>query len=488
MTPDFSRMNPDFNYKMELLAAFRSLECMRSRRDRDTLVTELELELRHPLSFPRRDDFRFDVWGLLGACLASPVPDALERFIMIIRAFEGDTSPVIHLVALVGDAPRQALPPTPIGLDQLLAGVEPDDLMAATRDAAGPLGPPTNLPVSDRVGLIQALSSATSMPDEPPPLLVFLVRLAARLPDQLAAELAPWIEWMAAEMRVPAAELDRIRATPGAGAGSPRSYIVVEVREDGPRPDRYLMSIWLQHDDGGGRALHVNDDRPAPLHELPAKLDEVLRALAQDSMEQIGDLTVEFVLPRNLLSHAVDQWPIVLNGLPHEIGTENLVVVRSLDRIRNPMVQSRWRRRWRQVRVAGAVAKAELVHWMWRGQIGYSGAAANVWALGDELPCIIVPFAANADPLPVEVAAGLDAGIPIMLWCRDRRGAEQFEAEIPIQMYSVGLVRLPAMVLRLRREAAKQNSIDHLGRHLSLLWDDPERLPPNSTFAAPAPV
>jgi vWA-MoxR associated protein C-terminal domain/vWA-MoxR associated protein middle region 0/Effector-associated domain 2 len=491
-TPEWCLVNEEFQYKRELLEAFQALDCMQARQIRDTFVVELEHELGRPLNFRRHDVVRYDLWELIGTCLTNPEEGALERLVTIVRTFEGDSHQMVRIIALVGHGPPvPAPPPGQPSLDEVLNRVEAADLAAATRAAAGPLGPPPGVSLTDRSGLVNALGSSSSMPGAPPPLLVFLVQLAARLDGPLAAELATWIDRIAGELGVPAAELDQIRAGPvPVETGPARSFVVVELREDGPRPDRYLMSVWLQHDNGYGRALHVNDDQPLPLNLLPGQLDGVLLELAEEALEEIGDITVEFVLPRELLNHSVDQWPIVLTGLDQEIGTVYPVVVRSLERIRNPMFRARWQRRWRQLRAFGGAARADLVQWLHWGNADHRTALAQVLALGEESPvCLIVSFSAEAGSLPTAITAGLLAGVPVMLWCRDGRCAARFEADIPQQMYARPLLDLPALVLRLRQEATRPGHVaEHVGRHLSLLWDDPDRIPPDNPLEAPAPA
>lgn len=59
---------------------------------------------------------------------------------------------------------------------------------------------------------------------------------------------------------------------------------------------------------------------------------------------------VEFVLPRHLLSHAVDQWPVRFKlGFARRLGIEFPVIVRSLERLRNPSMHAR---------AAGATARS----------------------------------------------------------------------------------------------------------------------------------
>jgi hypothetical protein len=115
---------------------------------------------------------------------------------------------------------------------------------------------------------------------------------------------------------------------------------------------------------------------------------------------------------------------------------------------------------------------------------------AQVLALGDENPvCLVVSFPTGSDVSSLAITAGLDAGVPVMLWCRDQRGAAQFDADIPPHIYTRPLAELPTIVLRLRRDALRHpRPADHVGRHISLLWDDPDRVPPPTALQAPTPA
>src|SRR5215468_8211102 len=96
------------------------LECMRTRHNRDTFVAELEQELGHSLNFRRDDAAKFDVWALLGACLAIPEEGALDRLVTIIRTFEGESRAMIRVVALVDHPPVPLPAPGQPSLSQIL--------------------------------------------------------------------------------------------------------------------------------------------------------------------------------------------------------------------------------------------------------------------------------------------------------------------------------------------------------------------------------
>ncbi len=56
---------------------------------------------------------------------------------------------------------------------------------------------------------------------------------------------------------------------------------------------------------------------------------------------------------------------------------------------------------------------------------------------------------------------------------------EKFLTDITAAVSTIDPDRLPAEVAKFRKEARspKNGGDDHLGRHLTLFWDDPARLP-----------
>ena len=88
----------------------------------------------------------------------------------------------------------------------------------------------------------------------------------------------------------------------------------------------------------------------------------------------------------------------------------------------------------------------------------------------------------EATPVPGQcdaLLAALRAGIPAVLW--SRRPMVDIRAELSTLMPRTGPVRLrelPMRVFQFRREAVA-NGADkqHLGYHLTLLWDDADRIP-----------
>ncbi len=208
-----------------------------------------------------------------------------------------------------------------------------------------------------------------------------------------------------------------------------------------------------------------------------------------------GDLTVEFILPHDLLGHPVDQWQTGAQGesypfIQRRLGVEYPVVVRSLERLRDRRVRNRWRQKWEWLRENGHAVDVGAVRWLKQpGQIRPEALMSEL--MHDAKPvCLVLMFppGPTAELGGQELAAGLHAGVPVVAWCRDGGDPGVFESEVTRFLSASGLAGLPQLALRLRQEAVRQGQpTDHVGLHLTLLWDDADRLPErDARLAAPA--
>jgi hypothetical protein len=85
------------------------------------------------------------------------------------------------------------------------------------------------------------------------------------------------------------------------------------------------------------------------------------------------------------------------------------------------------------------------------------------------------------------LGAAVWAGTPVALWCREHHG-EGGHLQLADMLTNRPLPGLPDHALHARMEAdAPGAADDHCGNHLSLLWDDPSRLPePRFGLSAPS--
>jgi hypothetical protein len=78
-----------------------------------------------------------------------------------------------------------------------------------------------------------------------------------------------------------------------------------------------------------------------------------------------------------------------------------------------------------------------------------------------------------------EVIAALSAGVPAIIWHQVDCSLIEFREAVAAIVADGAVVHLPQRITALRREALRQpgEPHSHPGRHVALLWDDPDRLP-----------
>jgi hypothetical protein len=480
-------VNPNFDYRHQLVSVLERLDGIHERARRDRFVQELEQDLGHPLGIERSNRLHDDLWGLISACLA--VPEALHKLGLILAAFHGKNVVVGRFLALAGAVQaRPVLAARELDrIGEILTDAERDQVVEVSRSTLAAMGPRVKPDPTDFAAVIHALDDAMNTPGEPPRLLTFLVLLADRLRSPAAAELREWTETVAERLNMSTDVLDRIRAEPEQPSWS---YLVVQLREDALDPTQYLLSVWLHNGrDNGDWELHLDDDAPRQLPAIRRQLNTVLGDLFHDPAARFGELAVEFILPLGLLGHDVDRWVFTSDGVSSPLGIHFPVVVRSLDRMRNNMVRPRWQRRCQWLRRNGDQPLAEAVRW--KRVVATDNHSALLASLldGRETPvCLVlqVPEEPGSDPGEA-VAAGLQAGVPVILWCRNHEVSARFDLTMTQLLTGRGVKELPSLVLQLRREAARfEGPGDHPGRHVTLLWDDADRVPPGKPLQAPA--
>jgi hypothetical protein len=147
-------------------------------------------------------------------------------------------------------------------------------------------------------------------------------------------------------------------------------------------------------------------------------------------------------------------------------------VVRSLDRLRRPHWRRNWRLLWELLDQRESLADNQLVLWSAARRPEEQRRLDAELAMSDHVVMVLPHQPAMSDT--DEVLIGLRAGLPVMLWLRDLRFTDSFEAEIG-PMLTAGR-DLPEAARLLRGKAFSATDPDtHVGSHVTLLWDDPRR-------------
>ncbi|GAA2397645.1 hypothetical protein GCM10010191_00380 [Actinomadura vinacea] len=489
---------------------------MRLRSTRDLCISVLERDLGHGLHLDRHEQAGHDVWGLVDACLDSP--GGIHMLLEAVETFHRGSRSVRALRALV-----EELLPEPLlaggerqELNQLVQALERQGLSpfqtAALpllyQHAVGPVGPPLGLEVRGVRDIIEQLEEMPLRTDGVAPLLVFVNHLAGYARGATATAFGEWTIRFAERSGLSAERLRRLPRIlePAAPSLDPESdaYLVIECRPDGADPDRFEVTAWLQPAGRPAVMLHC-DEEPLPPARLPALVEALLARDGRVVARENPELTIEFVLPRELLDQPFDQFKITIAGVRRRLGVEYPVVLRSMDRLRGGAPWHSWRAKWRRLRADPAGATVHRI--------------AEPGGYDDELL-----FTLLSEPSSVGLAmafppgrggtgrvdelwVGLQAGMPVAVWCRDGGASGRFADEVRALLES-DLPSLPRKVRELRREAvlaqgaqvraeamAGQEAVavgagavpgagvevrrteEHVGSHLALLYDDADRFP-----------
>lgn len=154
------------------------------------------------------------------------------------------------------------------------------------------------------------------------------------------------------------------------------------------------------------------------------------------------------------------------------------VVVRSLERLRTPRWHRHWHQRWQQLRDAPTSSE---VYWSQPAGADYF-TRLETELKGDRRTVCLVLSEPPASPGggQQEVEAALRAGLPVIIWHRADCSSPAFREAVSSLVSDAGLAELPTRAKELRHEALRLDPdlrIDHIGRHLTVLWDDPARRP-----------
>jgi hypothetical protein len=279
-----------------------------------------------------------------------------------------------------------------------------------------------------------------------------------------------------------------------------KATLVLQLEPSGPRPDRYLFdaSLYL------GNTLDdkkSDPSEPIPLDKVQAGLKDVL-TWAIERLEKahpdILRMDLEFVLPRELLCEPIEEWAN-WDTEYQQLQDDFVVVVRDLERQRNPRLRLRWRKNWKEMIDSDSGPGTDMSRWITchdperaPGQLYRELRSDACFAVGLTFPPVPGIRGFKFDEV-------LNAGLPITIWpqrrCEHTEAARPqnggpctgllFKEELCRHLGGQRLQDLPGLVLRLRTEVA-----DDSDWRLTLLWDDPGRSPrpPDRSLDVPRDV
>lgn len=342
----------------------------------------------------------------------------------------------------------------------------------ATRDVPG-CAPPA-LP-DDLLSTVRALRGPVS----PRPLFHFLVRLAAASDRVTQDRLWEWLNETAPRWGVEAAELHELDGL------LRRTHIAFRLRPD-LLGDGFQVTGWSVEDTDVRQEV-CTDDEPWDLPRVAEELAEVIADRAAD-LEAVPPV-VEFLLPLALLDQEMEALPVRVSERTSPVGELCPVVVRPLERLDDGAARDALRARWKDLAARGDGYARDAIHWVLGGapQDAADHGPEGSCAPGDAHVCAALAYARPHGPAEdPALRAVLDAGMPVALWHRAAPERPDRRAALEAVLGGRALRDLPDVV-RGQRTAARHPSAtpEHAGNGLVLLWDDPDRLPPELRWQPP---
>ncbi|MDQ2585575.1 VMAP-C domain-containing protein [Saccharothrix yanglingensis] len=471
-----------------LVDALSRVPTLADRAGRNLVVRMMSAELRETLSVEEHPTATGHLFSLAEVCQQSP--ERLAALVRVVAKFESDSHAMVELRHLVAElTPLDLFPTTERArLFTLLAGVVVPDIADIYRAVAGPTAPGLFGPTT-YYEVFRVLETLNARPDGIPRPLVFVEHIAAKVRTELAIELHRWNEARARAMDL-LDELLLIREglrpdtaeplTPPVGAPA---YLVVRISREGPTGDHYRVSHWRQLD-GDQRTwspLH-GEDVVGPLEAVKRAVAALVEKVEDDWAQYSPDIRIEFVLDYENLNLDVDQWPWENDPfLAQPMGCRYPVVVRSLERMTTRRYHREWRQRW-----------DELVHRLTRsGSLPPGATCRGLSCTPDGLRELqsrfnrergLVSLVLSEPPRRGaigrdEVAVGVKAGVPLILWHRDDCGSTDFTGLVESLLHDQDEHHLLERVRLARTTAfAEGPARRHVGQALTVLYDDPTRL------------
>lgn len=284
--------------------------------------------------------------------------------------------------------------------------------------------------------------------------------------------------------------LKQIKKTQKQRQNQSESYLMIVIRRSDEKSavrspkSKYFIDAWFilnsqtyKRESGAGCEPLTISQQALVFDEIAALLPSFLGLCSRYSPSK---LVFEVFLPLELLNQAVDRWEFDDGlGFPVPIGCQYEVLVRSYERL-----APNYRLYWKQ--------------WQdkWKLLEKYAESACPGFASGDcdDLKDLFVKLSAQ-DTVGLRLAKApehtgkgsvfallLKTATPIALWVRSSFSGLDCQAEME-QVLNCCILQLPTIVKDSRLNALPLPPDKHIGHQLSLLWENPDRLPPGIDYS-----
>jgi hypothetical protein len=261
-------------------------------------------------------------------------------------------------------------------------------------------------------------------------------------------------------------------------------YLIILIEPSIQETDKslYIVKSWvIEEDNLRYKSLDITDQKKEKFSfkEMPSLLSYFI----EQSIQELKNLptTIEFFLPYELFSQPIDAFiPQELEEEDDEeellfpVGIKYQVSIRSYQRIKKLLKKKYpdekillWQKKW------------ETLHSK-REEICCSclTSADNLQEIVRELFSDDVIGVKSSQIPSKDILKAIDqTGTPIALWLRTESQNLDFMPEFEAFLQDCSITELPKRIKDKRLEAFRQEI--HIGKHITLLWDNPNILPPH---------
>ncbi|WAZ25867.1 hypothetical protein STRCI_007393 [Streptomyces cinnabarinus] len=326
------------------------------------------------------------------------------------------------------------------------------------------------------------LVGQNTAPEQVPPWMAYLEEVTAWLEDTaLRQEIRALNRRRAARWEF-GDTLDRRRYARSAERQPPihDEHLAIRIMPAPFDEGHYTVSYWFHSDARGPDFGRRRDSAVIAFTDLQRTVSEVISEVERAEGDRPGQLRLEFVLPLELINLPVESWPLDAAEDPHlPLGmTYPAVVIRSLDRLLDQRWHGWWRLRWQKLRQEPAAGSV----YMSIPNTSPQHPSRVVAGLLDEEHVAAVlsePPEEGRTHGCLEFRTALRTGYPVVVWHRTSESTTEFR-QVLSDLFAGGFTELLPRITRFRRQAAALGSgapEHHIGRHLAVLWDDPDRKP-----------
>lgn len=361
--------------------------------------------------------------------------------------------------------------------------------------------------------ILYALADTIQRPDDNIfPILEFVERLALETQSaRLRNELQAWVNQTSLELGGDVGLLRAQIRIPAKSAETRPPYLLIKLKPTDHTLSNFTIIAWIWYSAQSHFPLAFDKAKQhftidSHIHELPTVLDTLLEASFYALNRNMKGLSIELFVPYQLFIHKTDNWPIlaeiaagqqrVIDGINVDnwpikgginkfinLGCKYPIAMRPLERISDesqwPLWEA-WYDKWEQFCSLANAEYDEPIAWLCSLEqahlLDFEQKLSRAGVIG-----AVSLFIPSDVPLVDEnniVIAMLNAGMPIAFWvrCAITNAEQDYRALLTTDKLS----QLPHMLWNQRKQArATKSDIWH---HITLLWDDPNRLPPDRDF------